>query len=98
LRATIGDLRKTIALINTGDGTVGKLLNSSQLHDQLIVSMGKLDGVLDKVNNGDGTIGRLMNDPSLFENLDGTTRDLQGFLKEFRANPKKFLTITVKFW
>ena len=98
LHDTIGDLRKTIALINTGDGTVSKLLNSSQLHDQLIVSMGKLDGVLDKVNNGDGTIGRLMNDPSLFENLDGTTRDLQGFLKEFRANPKKFLTITVKFW
>ena len=98
LHATIGDLRDTIGKINKGDGTVGKLLNSSELHDQLVTSMGKLDSVLDKVNNGDGTIGRLMNDPSLFENLDGTTRDLQGFLKEFRANPKKFLTITVKFW
>ena len=98
LHATIADLRDTIGKINKGDGTVGKLLNSSELHDQLITSMGKLDGVLDKVNNGDGTIGRLMNDPSLFESLDGTTRDLQGFLKEFRANPKKFLTITVKFW
>ena len=98
LHATIGDVRETIAKINKGDGTVSKLLNSSELHDQLITSMGKLDGVLDKVNNGDGTIGRLMNDPSLFESLDGTSRDLQGFIKEFRANPKKFLTITVKFW
>ena len=98
LHATIGDVRETIGKINKGDGTVSKLLNSSELHDQLVTSMGKLDSVLDKVNNGDGTIGRLMNDPSLFENLDGTTRDLQGFLKEFRANPKKFLTITVKFW
>jgi phospholipid/cholesterol/gamma-HCH transport system substrate-binding protein len=97
-RAAIGDLRKTIALINTGDGTVSKLLNSSELHDQLIVSMGKLDGVLDKVNNGDGTIGRLMNDPSLFEGLDGTTRELQGFLKEFRANPTKFMQIRVKLF
>jgi phospholipid/cholesterol/gamma-HCH transport system substrate-binding protein len=98
LRGTIGDVRDTIARINKGDGTVSKLLNSSELHDQLVVSMGKLDSVLDKVNNGDGTIGRLMNDPSLFEGLDATTRDMQGFLKEFRANPKKFLTITVKFW
>jgi phospholipid/cholesterol/gamma-HCH transport system substrate-binding protein len=98
LHATISDVRETIAKVNKGDGTVGKLLNSSELHDQLVTSMGKLDSVLDKVNYGDGTIGRLMNDPSLFENLDGTTRDLQGFLKEFRANPKKFLTITVKFW
>lgn len=98
LRGTIGDVRETITKINKGDGTVSKLLNSSELHDQLIVSMGKLDGVLDKVNNGDGTIGRLMNDPSLFESLDGTSRDLQGFIKEFRANPKKFLTVTIKFW
>jgi len=98
LHATISDVRATIAKVNNGDGTVGKLLNSSELHDQLVTSMGKLDSVLDKVNNGDGTIGRLMNDPSLFESLDGTSRDLQGFIKEFRANPKKFLTITVKFW
>jgi phospholipid/cholesterol/gamma-HCH transport system substrate-binding protein len=98
LHATIGDVRETIGKINKGDGTVSKLLNSSELHDQLVTSMGKLDSVLDKVNNGDGTIGRLMNDPSLFESLDGTSRDLQGFIKEFRANPKKFLTITVKFW
>jgi phospholipid/cholesterol/gamma-HCH transport system substrate-binding protein len=98
LHATLGDVRKTIALINTGDGTVSKLLNSSQLHDQLVTSMGKLDSLLDKVNNGDGTIGRLMNDPSLFEGLDGTTRELQGLLKDFRANPKKFLTIQLKLW
>jgi len=98
LHATLGDARKTIALINSGEGTVSKLLNSSQLHDQLVVSMGKLDTVLDKVNNGDGTIGRLMNDPSLFEGLDGTTREVQGLLKDFRANPKKFLTIQLKLW
>jgi phospholipid/cholesterol/gamma-HCH transport system substrate-binding protein len=98
LRGTIGDLRDTITKINKGDGTVSKLLNSSELHDQLVASMGKLDSVLDKVNNGDGTLGRLMNDPSLFESIDGTSRELQGLLKDFRANPKKFLTIQLKLW
>ena len=98
LHATIGDVRETIGKINKGDGTVSKLLNSSELHDQLVASMGKLDSVLDKVNNGDGTIGRLMNDPSLFESIDGTSREVQGLLKDFRANPKKFLTIQLKLW
>ena len=98
LHATIGDVRETIGKINKGDGTVSKLLNSSELHDQLVTSMGKLDSVLDKVNNGDGTIGRLMNDPSLFESIDGTSREVQGLLKDFRANPKKFLTIQLKLW
>jgi phospholipid/cholesterol/gamma-HCH transport system substrate-binding protein len=98
LHATISDVRDTIGKINNGDGTVSKLLNSSELHDQLVTSMGKLDSVLDKVNNGDGTIGRLMNDPSLFESIDGTSREVQGLLKDFRANPKKFLTIQLKLW
>ena len=31
--------------------------------------------------------------PSLYESLDGTTREVHGLLKDFRANPKKFLTI-----
>jgi phospholipid/cholesterol/gamma-HCH transport system substrate-binding protein len=97
-RDAVADLRDTIAKINKGDGTVSKLLNTSQLHDQLVTSMGKLDTVLDKVNNGDGTIGRLLNDPALFEGVDGTTRELQGLLKDFRANPKKFLTIQLKLW
>ena len=98
LHATLSDVRDTIGKINNGDGTVSKLLNSSELHDQLVTSMGKLDSVLDKVNNGDGTIGRLMNDPSLFESIDGTSREVQGLLKDFRANPKKFLTIQLKLW
>jgi phospholipid/cholesterol/gamma-HCH transport system substrate-binding protein len=98
LHATLSDVRETIGKINSGDGTVSKLLNSSELHDQLVTSMGKLDSVLDKVNNGDGTIGRLMNDPSLFESIDGTSRELQGLLQDFKKNPKKFLTIQLKLW
>jgi phospholipid/cholesterol/gamma-HCH transport system substrate-binding protein len=33
--------------------------------------------------------------PTLYESLDGTTRELHGLLKDFRANPKKFLRIKV---
>lgn len=98
LRSAVGDVRTTIASINRGDGTVGKLLNSSELHDKLTATLGKMDSVLDKVNNGDGTIGRLMNDPSLFESLNGTSSEVQALLKDFRANPKKFLTIQLKLW
>ena len=36
---------------------------------------------------------RLLNDPALFEDLDGVTRETQGLIKDFRANPKKFLRI-----
>ena len=99
-RAAIVDIRKTIGQatqllddVNAGKGTVGKLLKSDDLHDQLKSSIARIDTLLDKINSGQGTIGQLLVNPSLYESLDGTTRELHGLLKDFRANPKKFLRI-----
>jgi phospholipid/cholesterol/gamma-HCH transport system substrate-binding protein len=100
LQASIADLRKTVAQanqliadLNAGKGTVGKLLKDDDLANQLHETFVRLDTTLDKVNSGQGTIGQLMNNPSLYESVDGTTRELHSLLKDFRANPKKFLTI-----
>ena len=54
--------------------------------------------MLEKINNGQGTLGQLAVNPALYESLDGTTREVQGLLKDFRANPKKFLTIQLKLF
>ena len=94
-RSTIADVRKLLAGIDQGQGTVGKLLKSDDLHNQLQATMGRLDALLDKVNGGQGTIGQLLDNPALYESLEGTTRELTGLLKDFRANPKKFLRIRV---
>lgn len=98
LRDTIGDLRETLRLINQGDGTVSKLLNTDTLHRRLEETMTRLDSVLDKVNSGEGTLGQLLLNPSLYESLDGTAREVQSLMKDFRANPKKFLTIQLKLF
>ena len=94
-RATIGDIRQLLAGLNQGQGTAGKLLKSDDLHNQLQATMGRLDSLLDKINNGQGTIGQLMVNPSLYQNLDSTTREINGLMKDFRANPKKFLRIKI---
>src|SRR5579863_3120410 len=92
-RATIGDLRGILAGLQQGKGTAGKLLSSDDLHNQLQATMGRLDTLLDKINNGQGTLGQLLVNPSLYQNLDSTTREINGLMKDFRANPKKFLRI-----
>jgi len=60
--------------------------------------MTRLDNVLDKVNSGEGTLGQLLLNPALYESMDGTMREVQGMMKDFRANPKKFLTIQLKLF
>jgi phospholipid/cholesterol/gamma-HCH transport system substrate-binding protein len=98
LRAAIADVRKLLAGLNAGEGSAGKLLKSNELHDQIISSLAKVDALLDKISNGPGTIPQLLNNPALYEDLDATTREIQAMMKDFRANPKKFLTIQLKLW
>jgi phospholipid/cholesterol/gamma-HCH transport system substrate-binding protein len=97
-RKGIADLRKILTDINEGKGTVGKILKTDELNDEIKGTIARLDVMLDKINKGDGTLGQLMNNPALYETLDGTTREVHALLKDFRANPKKFLTIQLKLF
>jgi phospholipid/cholesterol/gamma-HCH transport system substrate-binding protein len=95
---TIADFRKILAGIDKGEGDIGKLLHSDELHEQIKSTMARIDVMLDKINKGEGTLGQLLNNPALYESLDGTTREVRALLKDFRANPKKFLTIQLKIF
>jgi phospholipid/cholesterol/gamma-HCH transport system substrate-binding protein len=98
VRDTIGDLRKTLRLLNEGDGTIGKLMTSDELHRHLNDTMSRMDAILAKLDSGEGTMGQLLNNPALYESMDNTMREVQGFMKDFRANPKKFLSIQLKLF
>jgi phospholipid/cholesterol/gamma-HCH transport system substrate-binding protein len=97
-RMTIADVRKLLAGLERGEGTAGKLLKSDELHTQIQGTISRVDALLDKINNGQGTVTQLLNNPGLYESLDGTSREVQALLKDFRANPKKFLTIQLKLF
>lgn len=93
MHKAILDLRKIMADLQAGKGTAGKLLASDQLNDQIVATIAKLDTMLDRMNAGQGTIGQLLVNPQLYDSLNGSTQELHGLLKDFRANPKKFLRI-----
>ncbi|HVP00525.1 MAG TPA: MlaD family protein [Bryobacteraceae bacterium] len=97
-RKTVADLRKILADVEAGQGDVGKLLKSDELHQQVQGTLARLDTLLDKMNKGEGTIAQLLNNPSLYESLDGTSKEIRNLIKDFRANPKKFLTIQLKLF
>jgi len=93
MRKTIGDVRTLLADLNAGKGSAGKLLKSDELHNQVVATIGRMDVILDKINAGQGTIGQLLVNPALYDSLNGFTRESHELIKDFRANPKKFLRI-----
>ncbi len=92
-KATIAGVHKLVDDLNAGKGTAGQLLKSDELSNQLKGTLSTLDSILDKVNSGQGTIGQLLVNQQMYDNLNGATRELHLLMKDFRANPKKFLRI-----
>ncbi len=93
VEASIQELHTILADINAGKGTAGQLLKDDKLAKQLSTTLDKVDLTIDKVNSGQGSIGQLLVNPQLYDAANGTTRELHELLKDFRANPKKFLRI-----
>lgn len=93
LDKSVDQLNTILTNLNAGKGTAGELLHDDKLARQLSGSLNKVDVILDKVNSGQGTIGQLIVNPQLYDAATGTTRELHELLKDFRANPKKFLSI-----
>ncbi len=93
LDRSVDQLNTLLSNLNAGKGTAGELLHDDKLARQISGTLDRIDTTLDKVNSGPGTIGKLMNDPALYNAATGTTTELHQLLKDFRRNPKKFLSI-----
>ena len=92
-RKTVSEMRRLVDDLNAGKGTAGKLLKDEELHRQIRANLAHLEDFLEKVNTGQGTLGQLVVNPNLYESLHGATSEVQGLMKDIRANPKKFLRI-----
>lgn len=90
---SIDQINTLLANLNQGKGTAGQLLTNDKIANQISTTLDKVDLTIDKVNSGQGTLGQLLVNPALYDQATGTTRELHDLLKDFRANPKKFLTI-----
>jgi len=84
--------------VNQGKGTLGKLATDRQLYDHMNTTLTHLDAVTGRIEQGEGTLGKLSKDPTLYNNLSESSQSLKDFLREFRTNPKKYLTIRVRIF
>lgn len=55
----------------------------------------RLNKVLGIVENGKGNLGLLINDEGLYRNLNESARKLDALIEDIKANPKKYVKISV---
>jgi phospholipid/cholesterol/gamma-HCH transport system substrate-binding protein len=93
LNHAVDQINTMLTNLNEGKGTAGQLLVSDKIANQVSTTLDKVNVTIDKLNSGQGTLGQLLVNPALYDQATGMTRELHDMLKDFRANPKKFLTI-----
>ncbi|HMA02388.1 MAG: MlaD family protein [Gemmatimonas sp.] len=79
------DLRSITGGIAHGDGTMGQLINSRTMYDQLNGTLTHLNGVLTRLDRPNGTFGRMVDDPALYNHLVDVTAQLDTVLAQLHS-------------
>jgi len=88
---TVSNLQDITAKIKNGEGTMGKLVNDSKMHDELLASVSELkraaadartflgdtQGIVADVKSGKGTLGVLLYDDATASSIKVTAKNLR---------------------
>lgn len=91
LTETVSNLQDITSRIRNGDGTMGKLVNDSKLHDELLASVDEIkaaatdarafvasaQSIVDQMKSGKGTIGTLVYDEQAGDQIKVTLKNLR---------------------
>jgi phospholipid/cholesterol/gamma-HCH transport system substrate-binding protein len=91
LTETVSNLQDITSKIRNGEGTMGKLVNDSKLHDELLASVGEIkaaatdarafvasaQSIVDQMKSGKGTIGTLVYDEHAGDEIKVTLKNLR---------------------
>ncbi len=69
--------------IESGQGTLGKLIADDYLYREIQGIAGNLNKVSDQIARGQGTLGKLVNDETMYKDLQALTTDLRGSAATF---------------
>ncbi len=94
-RKNVAEIRQSLDDLNAGKGPVGKLLADDEMYRQIRKLVNSMESVIDGINAGEGGLGQMLASGQLYDSLNGQSGELRDFLKEFRANPQKFMRIKV---
>ena len=51
--------------------------------------------IAQSINRGEGSLGRMLKDTALYFTLTQSSRELQLLLRDFRANPRRYINLTI---
>ncbi|MBI1286439.1 MAG: MCE family protein [Flavobacteriales bacterium] len=104
----LADVEGFTSTLNENKDEIDNLLNNlSSFSDTLAAAelastinnanktFAELADAMEKINKGEGTIGKLFANDSIYNNLEAATRDLDSLFVDIKANPNRYVHVSV---
>jgi len=95
LGSTLERADRVTAKIDSGQGSLGRLLNDDNLYVNVNRSTARLDSILSKIDRGEGSAGSLVNDQQLYEEIRNLVVRVENLVSDIEKNPRKYFKFSV---
>ncbi|MDQ7798246.1 MAG: MlaD family protein [Candidatus Edwardsbacteria bacterium] len=95
LNQTMSNLNTISDSLRRGQGSLGKLLREPDFYNSLDSTSKRLDVILSRMERGEGTLGKLSKDEEMYQKLKESSQELNQLIKDMKANPKKYLGVSI---
>ena len=92
---TLENSTRLTARIDSGQGSLGKMINDEELYNNLTHSTGRMDSILAKIDRGEGSAGALVNDLELYEEIRNLIVRVNNLIADIEENPRKYFKFSV---
>jgi phospholipid/cholesterol/gamma-HCH transport system substrate-binding protein len=76
---------RILAFVESGQGSIGKVIYDPSLYNRLNATIGEFQGLVNDVISGKGSIGKLLVDDQLYQSANATINKLNGIIDELNA-------------
>lgn len=83
--ALLKRLDRIIAFVESGQGSVGKLIYDPMLYNRLNATVNEFQGLVNQVAQGKGTLGKLFSDEELYNKVNATVDKLNVAIDDINA-------------
>lgn len=95
LGSTLDNTTNITAKMDTGDGSLGQIVNDKRLYENAANSAQRLDSILAKIDRGQGSAGALVNDAELYEEIRNLVVRINNLVADIEKNPRKYFKFSV---
>jgi phospholipid/cholesterol/gamma-HCH transport system substrate-binding protein len=84
LQDTVKRVDKIVGLVESGQGSIGKLLVDETLYNNLLAILAQVKGLADTLNSDKGTLGILLNNRELYDSFRATLGRLDTIVQQLQ--------------